>query len=666
MTGSLRAPQAAVFVAVLTCVAFLNSFGGFFVYDDVHEIQRNPAMERLAPPWDAMFVGNRLPARPLPYLSFAIDHALWGTRPFGYHITNLLVHVIAALALFDLVRLTLLSPRLRGRWGDRAVPLAMVIAMIWAVHPLQTQAVTYIYQRIESMTGMFCLVSLTAFARAASLGWPRRLLVGNVTAAAAAMASKENAVVLPLLILAYDWFFVTAGPGPENHSTWSRGLWSRRGYYLLLAATWGILGLVLLSQQRRYQEFQELKHSPVSYLLTQSEVILHYLRLAILPIGQRFDYGSWPVAGSLRDVWPSFSAVAALVVATVVGTALRRPWAWLGVMFFLVLAPTSSIMPVEAVANEHRMYLALAPVVAGLVLAVTAAFDRFDHRLSEPAEASGPATPMQQASPGQRAPPDHRAAAIAAGMVILLLVVATQIRNQAYATPTGIWLDLLRQDKENFRAYWMMASALDGEGDPGFATAMAEEAMRRHPKCTVLSELAKYHMSVGNPELAEYYTRFGYDLIRKLRPSHEKVVQGSTIDLATVLRKRGEFAEMKALCEQVLTLKDQGHDLHPPVEIAAILLLADYEKIQSNLARADDLTMKALALARGSVPLVDSNALNAACLRADVLLQRGHGDEARIILAEFVRALRAVPRRSPEQEHFLNLFLKMLRESGSL
>jgi hypothetical protein len=660
MTGSLRAPQAAVFVAVLTCVAFLNSFGGFFVYDDVHEIQRNPAMERLAPLWNAMFVGNKLPARPLPYLTFAIDHALWGTRPFGYHITNLLVHVIAGLALFDLVRLTLLSPRLRGRWGDRAVPLAMVIAMIWAVHPLQTQAVTYVYQRIESMTGMFCLLALATFAEAVARNWSSRWLAASVAATAAAMASKENAVVLPLLILAYHWFFVTVDTGPDTLSAWSRGLWSRRWYYLLLVATWGILGLVLLSQQRRYQEFQELQHSPVGYLLTQSEVILHYLRLAILPIGQRFDYGSWPVAGSLRDVWPSFSAVAALVVATAVGTALRRPWAWLGVMFFLVLAPTSSIMPVEAVANEHRMYLALAPVVAGLVLAVTAAFDCFDLRRFEPAEASGPAPPMQRAMSG------HRAAAITAGMVILLLVVATQIRNQAYATPTGIWLDVLRQDKENFRAYWMMASALDNEGDPEFATAMAEEAIRRHPKCTVLSELAKYHMSVGNPELAEYYTRFGYDLIRKLRPSHEKVVQGFTIDLATVLRKREEFAEMKELCEQVLTVKDQGHDLHPPVEIAAILLLADYEKIQGDLARADDLTTKALALARGSVPLVDSNALNAACLRADVLLQRGQGDEAKKILVEFVRALRAVPRRSPEQEHFLNLFLKMLRDSGNV
>ncbi|MFM9196384.1 MAG: hypothetical protein ACKOWG_11705 [Planctomycetia bacterium] len=210
LRGGLTARQAAVFVAIITGVAFLNSFAGKFVLDDIPEIDRNPAMQRLLPPWEAMFVGNRLPARPLPYLTFAIDKSLWGNRPAGFHLTNLLVHIAAALAVYELSRLTLLSPRLRSRWGDRAVPLARIIAMAWAVHPLQTQAVTYVYQRIESMAGMFCLVSLVAYARAAATGWPKNLLAASVAAAAAAMASKENAVVLPVLILAYDWFSVAA------------------------------------------------------------------------------------------------------------------------------------------------------------------------------------------------------------------------------------------------------------------------------------------------------------------------------------------------------------------------------------------------------------------------------------------------------------------------
>jgi len=654
MTGPLRVPQAVLFVALLTSVAFLNSFGGQFVYDDIREVERNPHLQPLLPPWQAMFVGNGLPARPLPYLSFAIDRSLWGIRPFGYHLTNLLVHVAAALALFDLVRLTLLSPRLRDRWGDRAVPLAMVIAMIWAVHPLQTQAVTYIYQRIESMTGMFCLVSLASFAEAASRQWARRWLGASILAAAAAMASKENAVVLPLLILGYDWFFVASPSGTGTSAAWLRDVVRRWWYYLLLAATWGILGLVLLSQRARYQEFQELLHSPFSYLLTESGVILHYLRLSVLPIGQRFDYGSWPVAESFRDVWPACLALAVAVAATAVGTALRRPWAWLGVVFFLALAPTSSIVPVEAVANEHRMYLALAPIVAGLVLAGLAVFDFFEARRPAVAdEADRPAKTV------------HRGPAIAAGVIILLLVVATQIRNQDYATVTGIWMDLLQKDRENSRAYQMMASALDAEGDPEFAIQMAAEAIRRRPKCTVLNELARYHVSNGNPELAEYYLRFGYDLVRGLHPPHSRPVQMMTSDLATVLRKRNKLTESKQLCEQVLAVTADGHDLLPPVEIGISLLLADISKMEGDIGRTDTLTTRALAVARKMLTAGNANTLNAVCMRADVLIALNRHSESRELLMEYVRALRALPRRSPEQQHFLDLFLQMLRDFPS-
>ena len=652
MSGPLRIPQAALFVAVLTCVAFINSFGGKFVFDDIHEIVRNPHLEPLLPPWHAMFQGNRLPARPLPYLSFAIDRAIWGTRLFGYHLTNVVIHVIAALALFDLIRLTLTSPRLRDRWADRAVPVAMVIAAIWAIHPLQTQAVTYIYQRIESMTGMFCIVSLWSFAKAAFAGWSRRWLVASAAAAAAAMASKENAVVLPLLALAYDWFFVADETRDEKAATWLKGLASRWWYYLLLAATWSVLGLVLLSQQSRYQEFQELQHSPLEYLYTQSGVILHYIRLSVLPLDQRFDYGSWPVAKSMADVWPAFLTVSALVAATAVGTTLRRPWAWLGVVFFLALAPTSSIMPVEAVANEHRMYVALAAVIGAIVLGVTGAFEDFAR--THPAVAANPSTAIVA----------QRLAIISAGFAFVFLVLMTQLRNQAYATTTGVWLDVLRKDRDNFRAYWTMASALDEEGDPEFATAMAEEAIRRFPKCTVLSDLAKYHVGVGNLEMAEYYLRYGYNLQRELNLPDTKPLRNVTFDLATVLRKLERFEEVRELCEQLLAEDNASRTPTPSVDIGASLLLAEYWKRQGDLAKGERLTAQAVEQATENVPLTDPTFLNAACLRADVLLHLGRTAEARNILGQSVSRLRGITRRSPEQQHFLDLFLKMLRESA--
>jgi hypothetical protein len=650
MSGYLSARQAAFFVAVITCVAFLNSFGGVFVFDDIHEIERNPSMERLFPPWDAMFVGNKLPARPLPYLTFAIDHAIWGKKPFGYHVTNLLIHVTAALALFQLVRLTLLSPRLRDRWGDRAVPLAMVIAMIWAVHPLQTQAVTYIYQRIESLAGMLCLVSLAAFARAAATRgapgtqWSVRWLVVSIAAAAGAMASKETAVVLPLLILAYDWFFVAPATEAEVPANWGRSLRKRWGFYLALACTWGILALILATQKTQYQEFKEPPHSPLVYALTQTGVILRYLQLAVLPIGQQFDYSGWPLAGSLKDVWPAALAVAALVLATVVGTVRRQSWAWLGVAFLLLLSPTSSVMPIEAVANEHRMYVALAAVVAAVVIATTVLGDWIAaSRLTAVREGHGPA--------------------IVAGVAVLLLIFATQSRNQLYTSPSKIWLDVLKKDKNSFRAYWTMASAVDAEGDPQLATQMAEEAMRRRPNCSVLSDLAKHHLAIGNTDMAEYYLRFGYNLIRKLLPEYDKPVQILATNLATVLRKRGEMNEMRQLCEEAIAAADAGQPIDRESQLNALLLLAEYWKNNADLNRADEMSASAISLATGIEP-DRPDALKAACVRADILLLENRVAEAHAILQEAIRTVRAVRFRSKEQQYFLELFLRMLRDTS--
>ena len=525
LPGALCVRQAALFVAVITCVAFLNSFWGRFVFDDIHEIERNPSMERLLPPWNAMFVGNKLPARPLPYLTFAIDHAIWGKKPFGYHGVNLLVHVIAALALFHLLRLTLGSPRLRGRWGDRAVPLAMVIAMIWAVHPLQTQAVTYIYQRIESMTGMFCLVSLACFAQAAATAarspgsdWPRSWLTGSVAAAAAAMASKESAVSLPLLILAYDWFF---GPLPAGAS-WFAAVRRRGAFYLPLFATWGIIALQLMLQASQYQEFDQETLTPFAYALTQSGVILHYLRLAFWPVGQCFDSSGWPAAKSVGQVLPALTTILVLLAITALGAVWRRPWAALGVLFFLALAPTSSFMPIESVANEHRMYLALAAVVAGAVCgAIT---------LTAWIAARWPGIVLR----------DPRLPLGIAGGVILLLIVATQLRNQVYGDVTRFWLDVLRQDDSNQRANWSLAGVCDANGQTEIALILAEKALTRRPAAPVFRSLAEFHTKAGEYATAIRMLRRGLEVQRAaLGPDHEAVL-GIKADLAAVLRLAGE------------------------------------------------------------------------------------------------------------------------------
>ena len=515
---------AVLVIAGLTCLAFANSFGGEFVMDDISEIEDNPAMATLLPPWRAMFVGRLLPARPLPYLTFAIDYSLAGPRPFGYHVTNLVIHVTSALALFGFARLTFLSPRLRGAYGDRATILAAIIATVWAVHPLQTQAVTYVYQRIESLTGMFCLLSLLAFAQAAARNWSSGWLTGCVVSAAAAMASKENAVVLPFLIASYDFLFCGEGLA---------GFKRRRWLYAGLAATWVILGLFLASQSGRYGEFQRPAHDPIAYALTQPRVILHYLRLAAIPSPLCFDY-IWRTAETWSEFLPSLVYLLALLTVTAVGAARQRPWSWLGLAFFLTLAPTSSFMPVVALAAEHRMYLPLAPFVATVVLGGDWVIRR------QLARQPGSKTVLAVAT------------AILVGLWTMGLIAMTRARNDIYATPGGIWMDVLAKQPVSTRALWNLAKTCEGLGEIDVALKYADEIILLNPRLPVFRDLAEGRKKKGDLTSAIRVLRHGLSTSLAVVKPNDPVVLEIASHLAVCLYDQGMAAEAEELLTTAL------------------------------------------------------------------------------------------------------------------
>ena len=646
--------RAVIGIAALTCLAYLNSFGGDFVFDDVPEIALNPAMEQLFPPWEAMFRGQKAPARPLPYLSFAIDTNLWGRSPFGYHITNLVVHIVAAIALFDLVRLTLCSPRLQARWGGRAVPLALVIAGLWAVHPLQTQSVTYIYQRIESMAGMFCLLSLAAFARAMAADWSAKWLVACVAACAAAMACKENAVVLPVLILCYDWLFSsTAAPAAglrATFATWRADAWSRRRFYLALTSTWLVLGGVLLSQAGEYQEFTVGKRSPLTYALTQPGVIVHYLRLAVLPVGQCLDFSGWPAverfeAGQL----PAYLAIAALVGLSIFGTVRRQPWAWLGVFFLGTLAPTSSVMPVEAFVNEHRMYLPLAAVLAAVVLGVTELGPRM---------LRGAAT--GEASVG-------RTGLIAAAIVATGLILLTHTRNQLYWSKAAIWNDVLDHDPGNYRALWQLATMLDRSGDEAGAFEAADRALDRKPSCDVYGTLAGIRLSAGDHEGAERRCRRGLERQRAALPSDDRAVLCTTGDLATTLGLQGKADEAEQLCLTSIADMRRVLGADHAVTLRAEQFIAGGLSKRGEHAAAEDLARNTLARARKTKGAVDPVAVNAAMTLARVLDAADNPAAAERLMRQTLdEVIRKGPRQQNERLIIEGMWAEFLEKSGRI
>ena len=230
---------AAVMIGLGILIAYHNSFRGSLIFDDEPAILENPSIQQLWPVWKTLAPPADLTVtgRPVANFTLAVNYALSGTNVWSYHALNLLIHLLAGLTLFGVVRRTLLQPALRERFGRDAFPLAVVIALLWSLHPLQTEAVTYVIQRVESLMGLFYLLTFYCFIRSVESPRPRLWQGCAVAACLLGAATKEVTATAPLLVLLYDRTFVAGS---------FREAWRRRGgLHVVLAATWlPLAGLV--------------------------------------------------------------------------------------------------------------------------------------------------------------------------------------------------------------------------------------------------------------------------------------------------------------------------------------------------------------------------------------------------------------------------------------
>jgi len=170
--AGLPSPRIVIAIGIIIfagVATYHNCFVVPFLLDDVESIAQNPTIRHLWPIWQALSPSatSMVGGRPVVNLSFAFNYAVGGLVPWGYHALNLAIHILAGLALFGVVRRTLLQPSLRERLGPSAARWALAAAVLWTVHPLQTEAVTYISQRCESLMGLFYLLTLYCFIRGA-------------------------------------------------------------------------------------------------------------------------------------------------------------------------------------------------------------------------------------------------------------------------------------------------------------------------------------------------------------------------------------------------------------------------------------------------------------------------------------------------------------------
>jgi tetratricopeptide (TPR) repeat protein len=502
-------------IAALVAVVYRTTLGAPFLLDDEISILENESIRSLTPlrsvlwPRADVFTAGR----PLLNFSFALNHASGGLAVRGYHLTNLAIHAAAALALFGIVRRTLLLPRLASRFGACSVAVALGAALLWSLHPVQTISVSYVSQRAESLMGLCYLATLYAFLRAAQSGsaaWRIAMLVG----CGAGMLVKEVMITAPVVIFLFD---VTCVSGSRK-AAWQR----HRALHLGLAATWlPLLAVMLASRIGARGIGYGFDYAWHQYLRIECTAVLHYLRLALLPVGLVFDYGAEVSTPSTLHLVLAAAVLVAGIIAT--GLALRRtsPLAFLGCWFFLILAPTSSFLPVagQPIA-ENRMYLPLAAISVGLAVGMVSLLAR----------RGGIAL-----------------LAIAGGLMWLAV-----LRNEDFRSELRLWADTVAKRPQSSRAHCYRGIALMHAGRIDAAIPPFQSAIQLRPSyqrahinlaCAFLSLQrmpdAMRHFDIAlrlNPDDPVAHSNFGTALLQAGRK------EDALREYQTALRLRPGFA----------------------------------------------------------------------------------------------------------------------------
>jgi tetratricopeptide (TPR) repeat protein len=491
-------------IVAVGLLVYANSLDGPFVYDDAL-ILKDRDIRQLLPPWQAVFASpnSATAGRPVVHYTLALNHAVGGLDVRGYRAVNLAVHLACTLMLFAVVRRTLML--VGGRLGEASRGVAAAVALIWMVHPLQSECVNYISQRSESMMGLFFLLTLYASIRA--LDSERRGVWFAVAIAGCAlgMATKEAMVTAPVIVVFYDAVFAGRTPRDLLRERW--------GLYAGLAACWILLAGLMATGPRTSTVGFSLGTSAFDYAKNQCIVILEYLRLVFWPHPLVVDYG-YPRTLSVTEVAPYAVALALLVAGSVV---LLVRWPKIGfaaAWMFIILAPTSSFVPiVTEVGAERRMYL---PLAGPIVLIVAGAY-LLIRRLGR----------------------DEKARRTGIALVLVtaaLLAWATVLRNRDYRSAVSIWRTAVQTRSDNHRAHGNLGKALQKEGKLDEAMAHYRRALELRPDYVEgLNNLGGALQASGRPDEAIEYFRRAIEIGPGYVSAH--------YNLATALQSRRQLDE---------------------------------------------------------------------------------------------------------------------------
>jgi Flp pilus assembly protein TadD len=454
-----------------------------FVFDDSAAVVNNPSIGKLWPLWHPqqptpLHPGPDLPtsARPLVNLTFALNYAVGRLDPRGYHLVNLALHVVAALLLWGVVSqaLVLVDASLAHPRFGKSIPwLGFVVALVWALHPLQSESVAYVTQRTELMMGVCYLGTFYACLKY----WTARTIsaraaMGTVAAifCLAGMFCKEMMVSSPAVILLFERTFLRGSFRAALRASWP--------LYVGLSLSWILLALAVLLGERTPSAGFGQGIGAMTWWCTQAKALAIYLKLCFWPWPLVIHY-DFPKLDTWTAAWPWVLPVV-LCVGAVFFLAWRKNWiGFLGVSLLAILSPTLVVPLVTEVAAERRMYLPLAAVV---VLVVIGSF-LFVSRLVE-------RSTMTEDSPGARSAP--RVTILVAGtLTACLLGLACAGRLAVFRSELALWQDAAEHQADSYVVQFNLGTSLAAVHQPERAIAHFGRALR------IKSDSAEAHFNWG-------------------------------------------------------------------------------------------------------------------------------------------------------------------------
>lgn len=509
-------------ILTVSVIAFSNSFSGQFVLDDGNNIYLNPSIQSIGDSFSPPESVNIFRRQAVNF-TLALNYAISGHQVWSYHAFNLLFHILAALTLYGVVRQAFQSKPLAKRYGASAPWLASFTATLWAAHPLQTQSVTYIIQRCESLAGM-CVLAIVYFSiksMKSQKPWPWR--TGAFTFFLLGIWVKESIFLGPLLTLFYDRTFISG-----NLRT---GLRENKSLYMGFAVCLLIFGLNILAFLG--SDATQLGHSPLTYALAQPEVIVRYLKLAVWPTDLMLSYHWLPT--SIGKALPYLLFITPPILVSIYLAAIKNRYGFFLCWFWITLAPTSSFFPINDLIFEQRMYLPLAGLIG---FAIMAGYDCLGWLKEK--------TGQNMFSLG----------IIMWAFVITACIIRTYDRNTDYTKgELYMWQDVLTKQPDNIKALSLVGKGLAQLNRSSEALTYYHKALEMNPDSFVIhNDLAILYDSLGDQDQAETHLR----KMISINPS----IPLPYLSLAKMMMQQREIPEAVLLLEKAVELNSDLVTVH--------------------------------------------------------------------------------------------------------